>query len=40
MPIARLTGYDVVMPLFSREKHYLPHADRVLEAARKLLGDG
>ena len=40
MPIARVTGYDVVMPLFSREKHYLPHADRVLEAARKLLGDG
>ena len=39
-PIARVTGYDVVMPLFSREKHYLPHADRVLEAARKLLGDG
>jgi pyruvate dehydrogenase E1 component beta subunit len=40
MPIARVTGYDVVMPLFSREKHYLPHADRVLEAARKLLSDG
>jgi pyruvate dehydrogenase E1 component beta subunit len=39
-PIARVTGYDVVMPLFSREKHYLPHADRVLEAARKLLSDG
>ena len=40
MPIARVTGYDVVMPLFSREKHYLPHADRLLEAARKLLSDG
>ena len=39
-PIARVTGYDVVMPLFSREKQYLPHADRVLEAARKLLSDG
>ncbi|MBC2733772.1 MAG: alpha-ketoacid dehydrogenase subunit beta [Desulfobacteraceae bacterium] len=39
-PIARVTGYDVVMPLFSREKHYLPHADRVLKAARKLLRDG
>lgn len=39
-PIARVTGYDVVMPLFSREKHYLPHAGRVLKAARKLLSDG
>ncbi len=39
-PIARVTGYDVVTPLFSREKHYLPHAGRVLKAARKLLSDG
>jgi len=39
-PIARVTGYDVVMPLFSREKHYLPNAGRVLKAARKLLSDG
>ena len=39
-PIARVTGYDVVMPLFSREKHYLPHANRVVDAARRLLRDG
>lgn len=36
-PIARVTGYDVVMPLFSREQHYLPHVDRVVRAARNLL---
>ena len=39
-PIVRVAGYDVVMPLFSREKHYLPHAARVVAAARKLLSDG
>jgi pyruvate dehydrogenase E1 component beta subunit len=39
-PIARVTGYDVVMPLFSREKHYLPHAKRVAAVARRLLREG
>jgi pyruvate dehydrogenase E1 component beta subunit len=39
-PVARVAGYDVVMPLFSREKHYLPHAGRVVDAARKLLSEG
>jgi pyruvate dehydrogenase E1 component beta subunit len=38
VPIARVTGYDVVMPLFNREQHYLPHAERIAAAARKLLG--
>ena len=37
-PIVRLTGYDIVMPLFAREKSYLPDADRVLRAARRLIG--
>jgi pyruvate dehydrogenase E1 component beta subunit len=36
-PIERVTGYDVVIPLFSREKSYLPSADRILRAARKVL---
>ncbi len=36
-PIVRVTGYDVVIPLFSREKSYLPNADRVLRAARRLI---
>ncbi len=37
-PIARVTGYDIVFPLPAREKNYLPNADRVLRAARRLLG--
>ncbi len=40
VPISRVTGYDVVMPLFSREQHYLPHAGRVAAAARAMLRDG
>jgi len=36
-PVARVTGYDVVIPLFSREKYYLPDAPRILQAARQVL---
>ncbi len=36
-PIVRVTGYDVIIPLFAREKSYLPNADRVLRAARRML---
>ena len=36
-PIVRVAGYDVVFPLFAREKSYLPNADRVLRAARRLI---
>ena len=36
-PIERVTGFDIVMPLFSREKAYLPDAQRILRAARKVL---
>ena len=36
-PIVRVAGYDVVFPLFAREKNYLPNADRVLRAARRLI---
>lgn len=36
-PIRRVTGYDVVIPLFAYEKAYLPSADRVLRAARETL---
>lgn len=40
VPVARVTGFDIVIPLFSREQHYLPHADRILRAARTLLETG
>ena len=36
-PIARVTGFDVVIPLFSKEQAYLPNAQRIIRAARKLL---
>jgi pyruvate dehydrogenase E1 component beta subunit len=36
-PVARVTGYDVIIPLFSREKYYLPGVPRIIDAARKLL---
>jgi pyruvate dehydrogenase E1 component beta subunit len=36
-PIARVTGFDVIIPLFSKEQAYLPNAQRIMRAARKLL---
>jgi pyruvate dehydrogenase E1 component beta subunit len=36
-PIERVTGYDIVIPLFSREKAYIPDTDRILAVARKVL---
>jgi pyruvate dehydrogenase E1 component beta subunit len=36
-PIARVTGFDVVIPLFSKEQAYLPNAQRIIRAAKKLL---
>jgi pyruvate dehydrogenase E1 component beta subunit len=36
-PVRRVTGYDVVIPLFAYEKTYLPGVDRVLQAARETL---
>ncbi|UCF90641.1 MAG: alpha-ketoacid dehydrogenase subunit beta [Desulfobacterales bacterium] len=36
-PIARITGFDVIIPLFSREKAYLPHAGRIRGAVRKMM---
>jgi 2-oxoisovalerate dehydrogenase E1 component beta subunit len=36
-PVARVTGYDCVMPLYRLEKEYMPDAERILEAARRTL---
>lgn len=38
-PIERVTGYDVIIPMFSRENAYIPDAQRILRAARKLTND-
>jgi pyruvate dehydrogenase E1 component subunit beta len=39
VPIARITGFDVVIPLFSREKSYLPNAARIVRTVRKIMSD-
>jgi pyruvate dehydrogenase E1 component beta subunit len=39
VPIERVTGFDIVMPMFSREKAYLPDAQRILRAANKVLNN-
>ncbi len=31
-PIERVTGYDLIIPYFSREKHYLPGVERIIAA--------
>lgn len=36
-PIKRVTGFDIVVPLFAREQAYLPNTDRILRAARETL---
>jgi pyruvate dehydrogenase E1 component beta subunit len=36
-PIARVTGFDTPVPLFQREKSYMPDTERVLAAARQTL---
>ncbi len=36
-PIRRVTGFDVNIPLPSRENAYLPNVDRILAAARETL---
>jgi pyruvate dehydrogenase E1 component beta subunit len=36
-PIIRVTGFDVIIPLFSREKNYIPGAQRILRSARQIL---
>lgn len=36
-PIARVTGFDTTIPLFRREKSYMPDTKRVLAAARQTL---
>jgi pyruvate dehydrogenase E1 component beta subunit len=34
-PIERVTGFDTIIPYFSREKSYLPGAERIAQAARR-----
>jgi pyruvate/2-oxoglutarate/acetoin dehydrogenase E1 component len=36
-PVARVTGFDTVMPLPKLEKYYLPNAERVAAAVDRIL---
>jgi len=36
-PIRRVTGFDIIVPLYAREKAYLPGTERILKAARETL---
>lgn len=35
-PIARVTGYDTIIPLPRLEQHYMPSVDRITAAARRV----
>jgi 2-oxoisovalerate dehydrogenase E1 component beta subunit len=35
-PVARVTGYDTVVPLPRLEKHYMPSTSQIVAAARKI----
>jgi 2-oxoisovalerate dehydrogenase E1 component beta subunit len=35
-PVARVTGYDTVIPLPRLEQHYMPSVDRIVAAARRV----
>jgi pyruvate dehydrogenase E1 component beta subunit len=34
-PIERVTGFDLIIPYFSRETSYIPNIERIVAAARK-----
>lgn len=36
-PIARVTGFDLIIPYFSREKWFIPSVRRIVDAARQTL---
>lgn len=36
-PVARVTGYDTVMPYYRNEQAYLPQVDDILEAAKRVI---
>jgi pyruvate dehydrogenase E1 component beta subunit len=37
VPIRRITGYDTIIPYFSREKYYLPDKEQILIAAKEIV---
>lgn len=38
-PIRRVTGYDVIMPLFRREMDYMPSVSKITDAIKQTMND-
>ncbi|MFA5960716.1 MAG: alpha-ketoacid dehydrogenase subunit beta [Tatlockia sp.] len=36
-PVVRVTGYDVVMPYFQLEKHYIPSVKRIIDGVMSIM---
>ena len=36
-PVKRVSGYDVIMPLFKLEKKYMPSVERILKAVNEIM---
>lgn len=36
-PVKRVSGYDVIMPLFKLEKKYMPSVERIMKAVNKVM---
>jgi 2-oxoisovalerate dehydrogenase E1 component beta subunit len=39
-PVARVTGYDTIIPLPRLEQHYMPSVERIVTAARNACAFG
>jgi pyruvate dehydrogenase E1 component beta subunit len=37
VPVERVTGFDIIIPMFSRETHYIPSIKRIIRTARKMI---
>lgn len=35
-PVARVTGFDIIIPLFAREKDYIPDANRIVRSVQEM----
>jgi len=38
-PVQRVTGYDITMPYFKLEKHYIPTEQRIIDAINLVMED-
>ena len=36
-PVARVTGFDIIIPLFARENAYIPDSKRIIHTVREML---